>query len=100
MAHEAWWVFDAAPGVLVWARLVENDDGGAEVFDSTGLTTRFADETTARMHLLDLAYRAWDGLDEDDALELGFSLATVSPPHAGTELELLRAMTQHLPKSS
>jgi hypothetical protein len=100
MARESWWVLDPAPAMLVWARLVERDDGGAEVFDSTGLTTRFPDETEARMYLLDQAYRAWDGLDEDDAAEMGFSLATVSPPRADTELELLRAMTQRLARAS
>ena len=100
MGRESWWVLDPVPGVLVWARLVERDDGGSEVFDSTGLTTRFADETAARMHLLDQAYRAYDGLDEDDALEMGFSLATVAPPRAATELELLRAMTQRLAQAS
>jgi hypothetical protein len=100
MAHESWWVLDPVPGVLVWARLVERDDGGAEVFDSTGLTTRFPDETAARMYLLDLAYRAWDGLDDEDAAEMGFALANVAPPRADTELELLRAMTQRLAKAS
>lgn len=100
MTRESWWVLDAAPGILVWARCVERDDGGAEVLDSTGLTTRFADETAARMFLLDQAYRAYDGLDEQDAIEMGFSLATVAPPRADTELELLRAMTQRLGQSS
>lgn len=100
MAGESWWVLDPVPGVLVWARLVEREEGGAEVFDSTGLTTRFPDETSARMSLLDQAYRAYDGLDEEDALEMGFSLTTVAPPRADTELELLRAMTQRLAKAS
>ena len=100
MAHESWWVLDPVPGILVWARCVERDDGGAEVLDSTGLTTRFADESAARMYLLDHAYRAFDGLDEDDAIEMGFSLASVAPPRAETELELLRAMTQRLAQAS
>jgi hypothetical protein len=100
MTRESWWVLDPVPGVLVWARCVERDDGGAEVFDSTGLTTRFPDETAARMYLLDHAYRAWDGLDDDDAAEMGFSLAAVAPPRADTELELLRAMTQRLGQAS
>lgn len=93
---EQWWVFDPAPGLLVWARLRVREDGVCEVMDSTGLVLRFAEESMARAHLLDQAYRAYDGLDEEDALELGFSLDHVAPPEGKDDEERLRAMTQKL----
>ena len=93
---EQWWVFDPTPGMLVWALLIVREDGAAEVFDSTGLTTVFADEAMARASLLDQGYCAYDGLDEDDALALGFSLQQVLPPQGEDESALLRAMTQRL----
>ena len=51
--------------------------------------------------LLDAEYRAFDGLDDDDADLLGFDLDSVAPPHAGGENadaeDLLEQMTMKLP---
>lgn len=91
-----WWV--AAFGdVMIWARLDVLDSGIAEVLDSDGRVLRYDDETAARMALLDAEFRAWDGLDEDDAAALGFDLDSVEPPRADNDEDLLPRMIQKLP---
>jgi hypothetical protein len=91
-----WWV--AVVGdTLIWARLALTDSGIAEVFDSDGRTLRYDDETQARMALLDAEFRAWDGLDEEDAAMLGFDLEEVEPPRGDSDEELLPRMVQKLP---
>jgi len=91
-----WWV--AALGdTLVWARLDVLDSGVAEVFDNDGRVLRYDDETTARMALLDAEFRAFDGLDEDDAAALGFDLEEIEPPRGDSDEELLPHMVQRLP---
>jgi len=91
-----WWL--AAFGdVMIWARLEVLDSGIAEVLDSDGRVLRYDDETAARMALLDAEFRAWDGLDEDDAAVLGFDLDSVEPPRADNDEELLPRMIQKLP---
>ncbi|HET8942162.1 MAG TPA: hypothetical protein VFN13_09270 [Rudaea sp.] len=92
---EQWWL--AALGdTLMWARLRVLDSGIAEVFGATGETLRYDDEDVARMTLLDAEFRAWDGLDEDDAAMLGFDLEDVAPPQADKDKELLPLMTEKL----
>ncbi len=96
MSEPQWWV--AAIGdLLVWARLVEREDGIAEVLDSDGRVLRYDDATTARMALLDAEFRAFDGLDEDDAALLGFDLDEMEPPRGDSDEELLPRMIQKLP---
>ena len=91
-----WWV--AAVGdTLIWARLTVTDEGIAEVFDSDGGILRYDDETQARMALLDAEFRAWDGLDEEDAGMLGFDLEKVEPPRGDSDEELLPRMVAKLP---
>jgi hypothetical protein len=91
-----WWV--AAIGdTLVWARLEILDSGIAEVFDSSGETLRYDDEETARMALLDAEFRAFDGLDEDDAALLGFDLDETEAPYGQVDEDLLPQMVQKLP---
>ena len=91
-----WWV--AAIGdTLIWARLTITDAGIAEVFDSDGGILRYDDETQARMALLDAEFRAWDGLDEEDAAMLGFDLDEVEPPRGDSDEELLPRMVAKLP---
>jgi hypothetical protein len=91
-----WWV--AAVGdTLIWARLTIMDDGVAEVFDSDGGILRYDDEAQARMALLDAEFRAWDGLDEEDAAFLGFDLEEVEPPRGNSDEELLPGMVAKLP---
>ena len=89
----SWWV--AALGdTLVWARLDVLDSGVAEVFDNV---LRYDDEASARMALLDAEFRAFDGLDEDDAAALGFDLEEIEPPRGDSDEELLPLMVQRLP---
>ena len=91
-----WWV--AAVGdTLIWARLTITDSGIAEVFDSDGGTLRYDDESAARMALLDAEFRAWDGLDEDDAAAMGFDMEEVEPPRGDNDEELLARMVAKLP---
>ena len=79
VVDEQWWV--AAVGdMLVWARVQVMDSGTARVFDCNGETVSYDSEDSARASLLDADYRAWDGLDEDDAADMGFDLNAVSPP--------------------
>ena len=94
LQHE-WWV--AVIGdTLVWARLTVLDSGIAEIFDSSGERPRYDDEQHARMALLDAEFRAFDGLDEEDAAMMGFDLESVEPPHSNDDEELLTLMVQKL----
>jgi hypothetical protein len=90
---ERWWV--AALGdTLVWARLRVRESGRAEVFDAEGETLRYDDEDAACAALLDAEFRAFDGLDEDDAAQLGFDLDSMAPPEGESDDELLPLMTE------
>ncbi len=78
---EEWWLASLGRTV-VWARLRVREAGTADIFDSDGNTLVYESEDTARAMLMDAEYVAFDGLDEDDALQRGFSLAELSPPTA------------------
>ena len=92
---EQWWL--AALGdMLVWARLRISESGNAEVFDARGETLVYDDEDSARAALLDAEFRAFDGLDEDDAALLGFDLDSTAPPEAEDDEDLLPLMTEKL----
>jgi len=96
-AHDddQWWL--AALGdMLVWARLRVSESGNAEVFDARGETLVYDDEDSARAALLDAEFRAFDGLDEDDAALLGFDLDSTAPPEAEDDEDLLPLMTEKL----
>jgi len=96
--HEQWWL--AALGdVLIWARLRVLDSGNAEVLDAAGETLRYDDEDGARAALLDAEFRAFDGLDEEDAALLGVDLDSIEPPEAEDDAELLPLMTERLLRS-
>ncbi len=90
-----WWVAIIGD-TLVWARLDILESGIAEIFDSSGERPRYDDEQHARMALLDAEFRAFEGLDEEDAAILGFDLESVEPPHSNDEEELLTLMVQKL----
>jgi hypothetical protein len=91
-----WWI--AALGdTVVWARLDVLDSGVAEVFDNDGRVLRYDDEESARMALLDAEFRAFDGLDEDDAAMMGLDLEEIEPPRGDSDEELLPRMVQRLP---
>lgn len=92
---EQWWVTSLGD-LLVWARLRVLDAGSAEVFSAEGETLRYDDEDAAQMALLDAEFRAFDGLDEDDAAMLGFDLGSVAPPEAENDDDLLPLMTEKL----
>jgi hypothetical protein len=94
-ASAQWWL--AVIGdTLVWARLDVLDSGIAEVLDSDGRILRYDDESTARMALLDAEYRAYDGIDADDAALLGLDPEDVEPPRGDSDEELLPRMVQKL----
>ncbi|MHB8447864.1 MAG: hypothetical protein ACYC7G_01405 [Rudaea sp.] len=90
---DQWWL--AALGdTLVWARLRLLASGNAEVFDARGETLVYDDEDSARAALLDAGFRAFDGLDEDDAEQLGLDLDSTDPPEAEDDADLLPQMTE------
>lgn len=90
-----WWVAGIG-NALIWSRLRILDSGHAEIFAADGRTLQFDDADAARAALLDAEFRAFDGLDEDDAALLGFNLARMAPPHAEDDQHLLPLMTQLL----
>ncbi|MCK9538507.1 hypothetical protein [Dokdonella sp.] len=90
-----WWLASLGD-TLVWARLRVLEEGVAEVLDASGHTHRYDDATSARMALLDAEFRAFDGLDAEDAAQLGFDLEQIQPPVADTDAELIAAMTHTL----
>ena len=95
-AVEQWWVASLG-NLLVWARLRVLDSGTAEVLSAEGETLRYDDEDTAHQALLDAEFRAWDGLDEEDAALLGFDMEEVEPPRGDSDEELLVGMVAKLP---
>ena len=86
---ESWWLATLGRTV-VWARLRVREAGTAEVFDSDGNILVYDSEDTARAALMDAEFVAFDGLDEEDALERGFALDELAPPQADDN-EALRA---------
>ena len=92
MINDSWWI--AVLGrTLHWARLRERDAGTAEVLDHEGSVHSYDSEDTARSMLMDAGYVEFDGVDEDDALERGFSLDEVAPPRANGDDALVGLMT-------
>ena len=93
--NESWWLASLGR-TIVWARLREREAGTAEVFDSDGATLPYDSVDTARAALMDAEFVEFDGLDEDDALERGFSLAEIAPPQASDDEALRPRMIQQL----
>ena len=91
--HDQWWIASLGD-MLVWARLRVLASGHAEVFDASGDVLRYDDEDSGRAALLDADFRAFDGLDEEDAATMGFDLDSVEPPRADSDEELLPLMTE------
>lgn len=94
-SDDQWWIAPLGD-TLVWARLRVLESGAAEVFDARGETLHYDDEDSARNALLDAEFRAYDGMDEDDAALLGFDLESIMPPEAESDDELLALMTEKL----
>lgn len=97
VVREQWWLASLGQ-VLVWARLRVRESGVAEVFDCDGKTLVYDSEDSALAALMDAEFRAFDGLDEDDAAQLGFALGSVAPPSAEDDAQLRDRMTQTLPR--
>ena len=93
--HESWWLATLGRTV-VWARLREREAGTGEVFDSDGNTLFYDSMDTARAALMDAEFVDFDGLDEDDALERGFSLAELAPPRGIDDEALPENMIRQL----
>ncbi|MDH5833768.1 hypothetical protein [Luteimonas kalidii] len=93
--REEWWLASLGR-TIVWARLRMREAGTAEVFDSDGATLVYDSEDTARAMLMDADFVAFDGMDEDDALARGFSLAELAPPEGGNDDVLRARMVQSL----
>ena len=91
-SNAQWWIASLGD-MLVWARLRVLESGVAEVFDAAGETLRYDDEDGAHTALLDAEFRAFDGIDDDDAAIMGFDLNDVEPPDAASDEELLGQMT-------
>lgn len=90
-----WWLASLGR-TLVWAQLRVREAGTAEVFDSDGNLLAYDSEDTARAALMDAEFVALDGLDEEDALERGFSLVEITPPQAEHDEQLRGLMIQTL----
>jgi hypothetical protein len=85
VASEQWWL--ARPEhLLVWARLQVMESGIAIIFDSAGELLTYESEDIARGMLMDADFRSFDGMDDDDAEEMGLWLDELEPPQ-GSELE-------------
>jgi hypothetical protein len=85
-ASEQWWLAMVG-NLLVWARLRVRTGGTADIYDCDGRTDTYDSEDTARAALMDAEYRAYDGLDDDDAVQMGIDLDELEPPHIGTDDE-------------
>ena len=92
IARDGWWLATLGRNI-VWARLREREAGTAEVFDSDGATLPYDSVDTARAALMDAEFVEFDGLDEDDALERGFSLDELAPPRASSDAGLVGLMS-------
>ena len=88
-----WWLASLGR-TLVWAQLRVREAGTAEVFDSDGNILAYDSEDTARAALMDAEFVSFEGLDEEDALERGFSLKEVVPPQGEDDATLHSRMVQ------
>jgi hypothetical protein len=92
---EQWWL--ARPEhLLIWARLQVMESGIAIIFDSAGELLTYESEDIARGMLMDADYRSFDGMDDDDAEELGLWLEEMEPPQGEDLEDLLPQMIRTL----
>lgn len=91
-----WWLV-VLGNTLIWSRLRIRESGTAEVLDSDGNTLNYDSPDSARAALMDADFRALDGMDESDALELGVSLHSLVPPQGEDPAQLRGRMVQTLP---
>ena len=93
--NDRWWLATLGRTV-VWARLRVREAGTAEVFDSDGNTLPYDSEDSARAALMDAEFVEYDGIDEDDALARGFTMAELDPPQANDDDRLAPLMVRKL----
>lgn len=93
--RDQWWVVRIG-NRLIWSRMRELESGTARVLDSAGNTLGYDSPESARAALLDAEFRALDGMDEEDAAELGVPLAELRPPE-GDDEALIARMVQEIP---
>ena len=91
--NDQWWLA-GLPRMLVWCRLRVLDSGVAEVFDCDGRINVYENEDIARSSLMDAEYRAFDGMDDEDAEAWGLDLEEIEPPRAQSDDELRERMMQ------
>ena len=95
VVSEQWWL--ARPEhLLVWARLQVMESGIAIIFDSKGELLTYESEDIGRGLLMDADYRSFDGMDDDDAEELGLWLDEMEPPQGEDLEDLLPQMIRTL----
>lgn len=95
VVSEQWWL--ARPEhLLVWARLQITESGIAMVFDSAGETLTYENEDIAKAALLDADFRAFDGMDQADADDLGLWLEELEPPQGESDEELAPLMVKSI----
>lgn len=95
VVSEQWWL--ARPEhLLVWARLQITESGIAMVFDSAGETLTYENEDIAKAALLDADFRAFDGMDQADADDLGLWLEELEPPQGESDEDLPPLMVKSI----
>ena len=83
-----WWL-RLLGNTLIWARLQVTESGTAKVFDCDARQLPYDSEDSARAALMDAEFVALDGLDTEDAAQMGLHLETLQPP-SGQHVEALR----------
>lgn len=90
---EQWWLASLARN-LFWSRLRVRESGIAEVLDFDGRVNVYESEDIARAALMEAEYRAFDGMDADDAEDWGIDLEELEPPRGDDEETLREQMMQ------
>lgn len=83
-----WWL-RLLGNTLIWARLRVTETGTAEVFDCDARQLPYDSEDSARAALLDAEFVALDGLDGEDAAQMGLHVESLRPP-SGEHIDVLR----------
>lgn len=74
-----WWLTSLGR-VVIWAGVREMPAGTAQVIDSDGNLMAYDSLDSAVAALMDANFIAHDGMDDDDADQLGFLLGELSVP--------------------
>ena len=90
-----WWL-TALGRTVIWAGVRELEAGTAEIVDSDGNLMAYDSLDTARSMLMDADFRAVEGMDDVDALDLGFHLDELIVPNGTSVEELQPQLVQKL----